>query len=121
LTLYKIADGYNTQNCIAGLQKTHELLGVLGNWQGASLPIKNAIWRNSFSALLGILGNPLNQIIKLKYDIYKEILICDNYNGAIFRAMPKLPKPPKPLNWPPYAIAWVALATGAMGACFKIA
>ena len=29
------------------------------------------------------------------FDIYKEILMCDNYNGAIFRAMPNLPKSPK--------------------------
>jgi hypothetical protein len=63
---------------MAGMQKTHGLLGVLGNWRETIAPIKNPIKRNGFGTVLGNLGNSLNQIINLKCDIYKEILICDN-------------------------------------------
>ena len=45
---------------------------------GCELPIEKAMWRKGFKALLGILGNLLYNIKKLKSDIYKEILICDS-------------------------------------------
>jgi hypothetical protein len=57
LTLNKIADGYKHYLSIAGLRKTHGLLGGLGNRRGRGLPNEKTMRRKGFYRLLGIIGS----------------------------------------------------------------
>ena len=70
-------------------------MGGLGKRREARLPNEKAILRKRFVQLLGSLGSLYIYTYKNSLYIYRNIYLNSETLGAIFRAIPKLPKLPK--------------------------